>query len=73
MSWKLPPEELLDAAYTPSLWAIQKTVLMVLLGCVIGAIPIAGILNARPKAHRSLANAPRCRKPHVTYPVRGLF
>jgi len=32
ISWNLPLEDLLDAAYVPSLWAVQKTVLMVLLG-----------------------------------------
>lgn len=73
MSWTLPPEALLDAAYTPSLWAVQKTVLMVLLGIVIGAIPITDILAAKPAVHRSLANAPRRRKPRVAYPVRTLF
>jgi hypothetical protein len=73
MSWNLPPEDLLDAAYTPSLWAVQKTVLMVLLGIVIGAIPLTSILAAKPAVHRNLANAPRQRRPHVNYPVRGLF
>jgi len=64
---------LLDAAYTPSLWAVQKTVLMVLLGIVIGAIPLASIVAAPATVHRKLANAPRRRKPHVNYPVRELF
>jgi hypothetical protein len=73
ISWNLPPEDLLDAAYTPSLWAVQKTVLMVLLGIVIGAIPLTSILAAKPAVHRNLANAPRQRRPHVNYPVRGLF
>lgn len=73
MSWNLPPEDVLDAAYTPSLWAVQKVALMVLLGIVIGAIPIKDILAATPAVHRNLANAPRRRKPHVTYPIRALF
>src|SRR3954471_21760542 len=34
------PEDLLDAAYVPSLWAVQKTVLMVLLGIVIGPLSV---------------------------------
>src|SRR3954454_15246345 len=42
-SWTLPPEDLLDAAYVPSLWAVQKTVLMVLLGIVIGPLSVASI------------------------------
>ena len=73
ISWNLPPEDLLDAAYTPSLWAVQKTALLVLLGIVIGAIPLASILDAQPAVHRNLANAPRKRKPRGNYPVRGLF
>jgi hypothetical protein len=43
---------------------------MVLLNIVIGAIPLASILAARPAVHRKLANAPRQRKPHLNYPVR---
>jgi hypothetical protein len=72
-SWKLPPEALLDAAYIPSLWAVQKTVLIVLLGIVIGAITLDSIVAAPAAVHRRLANAPRKRKPHVSYPVRDLF
>lgn len=73
MSWKLPPEDLLDADYTPSLWTVQKIALMVLLGIVIGAIPISSLLTARSTTYRSLATAPRRRKPQITYPVKGLF
>jgi hypothetical protein len=73
ISWNLPPEDLFDAAYTPSLWAVQKTMLMLLLGIVFGTIPLASILAAQPDVHRNLANAPRRRKPHINYPVRGLF
>jgi len=72
-SWSLPPEDLLDAAYVPSLWAVQKTVLMVLLGIVRGPLSLASIVVAHPMVHRHLANAPRKRKPHITYPVRDLF
>jgi len=64
---------LLDAACTPSLWAVQKTILMVLLGIVLGRFSLANILAADASVHRHLANAPRRRKPHVTYPVRDLF
>lgn len=73
ISWTLPPEDLLDAAYIPSLWAVQKTVLMVLIGIIIGPLAIASILAPRAMVHRHLANAPRNRKPHVRYPVRDLF
>jgi hypothetical protein len=72
-SWTLPPEDLLDAAYVPSLWAVQKTVLMVLLGIIIGPLSLADIVAPRAVIHRHLANAPRKRKPHVSNPVRDLF
>ena len=72
-SWNLSPEDLLDAAYIPSLWAVQKTVLMVLIGIIIGPIAIANILKPRAVVHRHLANAPRKRKPQVRYPVQDLF
>jgi hypothetical protein len=64
---------LLDAAYVPSLWAVQKTVLMVLIGIIIGPLSLADIVTPRAAIHRHLANAPRRRKPHVSYPVRDLF
>jgi len=64
---------LLDAAYVPSLWAVQKTVLLVLLSIVLGPLSLANITTANAGIHRRLANAPRKRKPHVEYPVRNLF
>ena len=73
ISWTLPPEDLLDAAYVPSLWAVQKTVLLILLSVVLGPLSLASIVAAKPLVHRHLANAPRERKPHVRYPVRDLF
>jgi hypothetical protein len=73
ISWTLPPEDLLDAAYIPSLWVVQKTVLMVLIGIVIGPLAVADILAPRAIVHRHLANAPRKRNPHIRYPVRDLF
>jgi hypothetical protein len=73
ISWTLPPEDLLDAAYIPSLWTVQKTVSMVLIGIVIGPLAVADILAPHAIVHRHLANAPRKRNPHIRYPVRGLF
>jgi len=64
---------LLEADYVPSIWAVQKTVLMVLIGLIIGPLSLADILAPRAVVHRRLANAPRKRKPHVSYPVRDLF
>ena len=73
ISWTLPPEDLLDAAYAPSLWAVQKTVLMVLLGIVIGPLSLASLVAPHPMVHRHLANAPLRRKLHIRYPVQDLF
>ncbi len=73
ISWNLPPEDLLDADFVPSLWAVQKTVLMVLIGLIIGPLSLADIRAPCAGVHRCLADAPRKRKPHVRYPVRDLF
>ena len=64
---------MLDAAYVPSLWAVQKTVLMVLLGIVLGPLSLASLVAAQPMVHHHLANAPRRRQPHVRYPILNLF
>jgi hypothetical protein len=72
-SWNLPPEELLDAAYIPSLWAVWKMALLALLAAVLGPLSINDFILAGPPVHHALANAPRKRKPHISYPVRGLF
>ncbi len=64
---------MLDAAYIPSLWAVQKTVLLVLLAVILGPLSLTDITAADAKIHRHLANTPRKRKPHVRYPVRALF
>ena len=55
------------------MWAVPKTVLMVLLGSVIGTITLDSIVAAPATVHCSFANTPRKRKPHVRYPVRDLF
>lgn len=73
ISWNLPPEDLLDADYIPSLWGVQKIVLMVLVAIILGPLSLADLAAAGPLVHRNLANAPRKRKPRVRYPVRGLF
>jgi hypothetical protein len=72
-SWNLPPEELLDAAYIPSLWSVWKIALLALLAAVLGPLSINDFILAGPVVHHALANAPRKRKPHIRYPVRGLF
>ena len=65
--------EVFDAAYIPSLWAVQKMALLVLLSIVLGPLSLVDFIAALPVVHRRLANAPRKRKPQVIYPVRGLF
>jgi hypothetical protein len=73
ISWNLPPEDLLDADYIPSLWAVRKMTLLVLLAVLTGPLSLVDFIAARPTVHRHLANAPRKRKPQVRYPIRGLF
>jgi hypothetical protein len=64
---------MIDAAYVPSLWAVQKTALLVLLTIILGPLSLATLTTADARVHRRLANAPRRRRPHITYPVRDLF
>jgi hypothetical protein len=59
ISWTLPPEELFDAAYIPSLWAVWKMALLALLAAVLGPLSINDFIQAGPEVHRALANAPR--------------
>ncbi len=73
ISWSLPPEDLLDADDIPSLWGVQKIVLVVLVSIILGPLSLAGLAAAGPLVHRHLANAPRKRKPHVRYPIPDLF
>jgi hypothetical protein len=67
------PEALLDAAYQPSLWRVQKTALLLLVLAVLGPVPIHAMLDAGPALHWQLANTRRRRKLAVSYPVRALF
>jgi hypothetical protein len=53
--------------------AAQKPAESLGFGIVIVAVPLASVVAAQPAVHRNLANAPRKRKPHVSYPVRDLF
>ena len=67
------PEDLLDAAYLPSLWTAQKLALRALVDAIRGSITIEALMGARREVHKALANAPRQRKPHVRYPRGALF
>lgn len=70
-SWLLPPEDLLDAAYTPSLWRVWDITRRVLLIAVIGSITLGHLLQTAANVHRRLAHSRRKRKPYIRYPVRG--
>ena len=67
------PEDLIDAAYQPSLWRVQRTAILLLVLAVLGPLPISRMLDTGPTLHWLLANARRKRKPAVSYPVRALF
>ena len=73
ISWNLPPEALLDDAYIPSLWAVQKIALLVLHAIVLGPLALTNLTAAGPTVHRHLANTPRKRRPQIRYPVLDLF
>jgi hypothetical protein len=64
---------MIDAAYQPSLWRVQKTAILLLVLAVLGPVPISRMLNAGPALHWQLANPRRKRKPAVSYPVQALF
>jgi hypothetical protein len=51
ISWTLPPEELSDAAYIPSLWTVQKMTLLILLSIVLGPLSLVDFIAAGPTVH----------------------
>jgi len=55
------------------LWTAQKVALQALLAAVRGPFTIQALLQMPSGAHKSFANAPRKRKPHVIDPIRTLF
>jgi hypothetical protein len=65
--------DLFDADYLPSLWTAQKVARRALLDAILGSLTIQALIRATEDVHKSLANAPRKRKPHVIYPRRTLF
>jgi hypothetical protein len=67
------PEDLIEAGDQPSLWRVQKTVVLLLVLAVLGPVPIHSMLDVGPDLHWKLANPRRKRKPAVAYPVRALF
>lgn len=73
MSWKLSPEDLIDAAYLPSLWTVQKTVRLALSIAILGPLSLSRLRHAQPAAHKRLAIAPRQRKPQAAHLLEMLF
>jgi Transposase DDE domain len=69
----LSPQDLLDAEYLPSLWTAQKVAVWALVDAIRGPITIQAMMRVTGDVHKSFANAPRKRKPHVKYPRRRLF
>ena len=66
----LPPEDLLDAGYIPSLWQAHRFVLRALLPAVLGSLPIQAVQDPGRSVHRKLADTKRKRKPQIRYPLR---
>lgn len=67
-----PPEEPIDARYAPSIWRVQKTVILILRIAILGQITMAALKAASVRFHRLLAEPPRKRKLQVQYPIRAL-
>jgi hypothetical protein len=63
---------MIAADYAPSIWRVQKTVIMVLRIAILGNIALNAVLAAPTRFHRLLAEPPRKRKLQIQYPVRTL-
>jgi hypothetical protein len=72
MSWNLPPEDLLELRYAPSIWRVQKIVIWMLRMAVLGQTALAYLKKVGTRFHRLLAEPPRKRKKQVQYPFRAL-
>jgi hypothetical protein len=72
ISWSLPPGDLIDAKYAPSLWRTQKFTLKILLVAILGHLTLQALLKASKRFHRLLAETPRKRKLQMQYPVKKL-
>ena len=63
---------MIAADYAPSIWRVQKTVIMVLRIAILGRIALNAVLAAPKRFHRLLAEPPRKRKSQVKYPLTAL-
>jgi hypothetical protein len=59
--------DLSDANYLPSLWRLHKTTALIMLAAIIGTPTLDGLLSAKIRLHRTLANPPRQRKLQRNY------
>jgi hypothetical protein len=63
---------MIAADYAPSIWRVQKTVIMVLRIAILGHIALNAVLAAPTRFHRLLAEPPRKRRLQVQYPLNRL-
>jgi hypothetical protein len=63
---------MIDAKYAPSIWRVQKTVILILRIAIIGVITMVALKAADARFHRLLAEPPRKRKLQIQYPIRAL-
>jgi hypothetical protein len=63
---------MIAANYAPSIWRVQKTLIMVLRIAILGHIALNAMLAAPTRFHRLLAEPPRKRKLQVQYPLNRL-
>jgi hypothetical protein len=63
---------MIAADYAPSIWRVQKTVIMILRIAILGRIALNAVLTAPTRFHRLLAEPPRKRKLQVQYPLNRL-
>ena len=52
-------QDLIDEAYTPSLWKMQHATLLYLVRAVLGPLALDTLLHLEPSAYRRLAHPPR--------------
>ena len=54
-SWLFPPEQILAAGYSPSLWRVCKIVVGTMRASVFGSVTLPHLLDADASVHQILA------------------
>jgi hypothetical protein len=72
MSWNLSPEDLAGHACLPSLWRVQRMVLLSITLALLGDALLQHLTQPTADLHRRLANSRRRRKPQLLYPTQSL-